>query len=460
MQAAARARRRGRAARAGKRFNARQDASSRRALDERDAALERGERRRQRDVDLTMPARRAVARRQASRSRSSSRRSRRSSASSASRSRSGPKPRPSGTTSARSTSRRIIRRWTCTTRSTSSDGGLLRTHTSPVQMRTLQKYRAADSRAHARATSTAAISSTRRTRRCSRRSKAWRRRRHQLRRPQGDAQPFRQALLRRDEDALPPELLPVHRAVGRDGRRVPALSAASGCAGVQGHRAGSRSSARAWCIRRARSRGRRQRALHRLGVRHGAGAHRDAALRHSRHPNPLRFRRALPGADRANERLVRVAARVRSVRRSTPAELRDLLTSRVATVDELDRAARRSRADRRRARRRSRRRIRTPITCWSRRSMPARASCSTSCAARRTSRRASCIRSRRSGTVMPGGLKIEKRKIRGADLRRHALLGARARARREHEGILELDDRRRARARRSSTRCRSATRGS
>ena len=79
-------------------------------------------------------------------------RSSRSSAASGSPSRSGPRSRPSGTTSSRSTSRPTTRRWTCTTRSTStrrrSTGEpagrlLLRTHTSPVQIRTLLAVAAA-----------------------------------------------------------------------------------------------------------------------------------------------------------------------------------------------------------------------------------------------------------------------------------------------------------------------------
>ncbi len=55
----------------------------------------------------------------------------------ASRSRTVPKSRTTGTTSRRSTSRRTIRRGRCTTRSIFRDGRLLRTHTSPVQVRAM-----------------------------------------------------------------------------------------------------------------------------------------------------------------------------------------------------------------------------------------------------------------------------------------------------------------------------------
>ena len=159
------------------------------------------------------------------------------------------RPRPSGTTSARSTSRRTIRRWTCTTRCTSDDGVLLRTHTSPVQVRTLQRYRAADSHPRAGQRVSAAISSTRRTRRCSRRSKGSPSTKASASSISRRRSLTSRALLRRDAHALPSELLPVHRAVGRDGRRVPALRRLAAARRARAP-AGWRSSARAWCIRR------------------------------------------------------------------------------------------------------------------------------------------------------------------------------------------------------------------
>ena len=102
-----------------------------------------------------------------------------------------------------------------------------------------------------------------------------------LRRPQGDADALRAALLRRDTHALSSELLPVHRAVGRDGRRVPAVRRTR-LLGVQGHRLDGDPRLRDGASRRARSGGHRQRAVHRVGVRHGAGSHRHVALRHLR----------------------------------------------------------------------------------------------------------------------------------------------------------------------------------
>ena len=103
-------------------------------------ALDRAARPARRRDDLTMPARRAVARREASGharhrgDRSDLPRARLHDRAPV------PRPRRSGTTSARSTFRRTIRRWTCTTRCTSRAAALLRTHTSPVQIRTLQTY--------------------------------------------------------------------------------------------------------------------------------------------------------------------------------------------------------------------------------------------------------------------------------------------------------------------------------
>ena len=113
---------------------------------------------------------------------------------------------------------------------------------------------------------------------------------------------------------------------------------------------------------RARGRRRRQRALHRLGIRHGPGAHRDAALRHSRHSAFSTTRTCASSSRSRDERLVRVAARVRPVRRRRRRELRDLLTAHVATVEELValRADLATIVDRRASSRQ--RRIRTPIT--------------------------------------------------------------------------------------------------
>src|SRR5689334_10275162 len=92
----------------------------------------------------------------------------------------------------------------------------------------------------------------------------------------------------------------------------------------------------------ARSGRRRQRALHRLGLRDGPGSHRDQSLRHSGHSHPLRLGCEIP---RASRRPTLVAGRRMNVSyewlralvafHETPAKLRDLITSRVATVDEL-----------------------------------------------------------------------------------------------------------------------------
>src|SRR5437763_7329833 len=71
-----------------------------------------------------------------------------------------------------------------------------------------------------------------------------------------------------------------------------------------------------------------------MGGRDGAGANRDQPVPYSRHSDPLRFRHALPRAGRRmNVSYEWLRAFVPF--NETPAKLRDLITSRVATVDEL-----------------------------------------------------------------------------------------------------------------------------
>src|SRR6187549_1023663 len=206
--------------------------------------------------------------------------------------------------------------------------------------------------------------------------------------------------------------------------------------GVQGHRVDGDSRIRHGASRRAQSGGYRQRALHRLGVRHGARSHRHAALRSAGHSHSLRFRRALPRAGgRMNASVAWLNAFLDSTRSAT--ELRDLLTAHTATVEEL---------------------------------IPLRADLAPIVVARVVEERAhpdsehlhltkvdmgtgelldvvcgapnvaagKLYPFAPTGTVMPGGLKIEKRKIRG-----HTSNGMLCSARelglgQEHEGILEL----------------------
>src|SRR5689334_6006957 len=71
-----------------------------------------------------------------------------------------------------------------------------------------------------------------------------------------------------------------------------------------------------------------------MGVRHGTGAHRHQPVCHSRHQTSLRLRRALLGADRRmNVSYEWLKAFVPFDQ--SPAELRELITAHVATVDEL-----------------------------------------------------------------------------------------------------------------------------
>src|SRR5688500_5766910 len=71
-----------------------------------------------------------------------------------------------------------------------------------------------------------------------------------------------------------------------------------------------------------------------MGVRDGAGADRARALRHPRHPRALRFRHPLPRAARAMNASYEWLKEFVAFD-LTPAQLRDLLTARAATVEEL-----------------------------------------------------------------------------------------------------------------------------
>ena len=149
----------------------------------------------------------------------------------------------------------ITRRWTCTTRCTRrprgdrADAAAAHAHVAGADAHACSASRAADPHAHRRATSIAAI--LRRVARAGVRAdrRTRRRRGHLLRRPQGDADPVRAAVLRRDADALPPV------ASSRSPSRRPRWTWSAGSAAGRGARrararAGWRSSAAGWCIPR------------------------------------------------------------------------------------------------------------------------------------------------------------------------------------------------------------------
>src|SRR4051794_3138184 len=80
--------------------------------------------------------------------------------------------------------------------------------------------------------------------------------------------------------------------------------------------------------------GTRRRALHWLGIRHGPGPHCHAALRHSGYPHSLRLRCPIPLPDlQVNASYEWLRAFVPFT--MSPTEMRDLLTSRCATVEDL-----------------------------------------------------------------------------------------------------------------------------
>src|SRR5687768_14127112 len=160
------------------------------------------------------------------------------------------------------------------------------------------------------------------------------RRGRELRGPQGHALQLRSTILRRREDALPSELFPVHGAIGRDGRAMRRVRRL-GLPDLQRNRVDRDPRQRHGASRGARGVGNRQRALHRMGVRHGAGANRVVTLQHPRHSPSLRRRRALPRTDRAMN--ISYGWLKDFVDFDlTPAALADLITSRAATVDAVE----------------------------------------------------------------------------------------------------------------------------
>ena len=127
-------------------------------------------------------------------------------------------------------------------------------------------------------------------------------------------------------DALPPELLPVHGAVRRDGRGVPDLQR-RGMRGVQADRVGRDPRLRHGASGGARGRGRRRAEVLRVGVRHGPG--RMALQRFGIPDIRILYDSDVPSSSSSpSERLVRVAQRHRPVRLHAASELRDLITAR------------------------------------------------------------------------------------------------------------------------------------
>src|SRR5438270_784767 len=162
-----------------------------------------------------------------------------------------------------------------------------------------------------------------------------RRRGNQLRRFQGHPRHLRPALLHsRHPGAVPAVVLSVHRAVGRDGRAVPDLQGrgvrylqADGLDGDPRLGAGS--------SRRARELRRLERAVLGLRMGHGPRAHRHDPPRHRRHPAAPRERRALPRAVRGRGPVI-VSRRWLEALLGRPLDAREVaerLTMHAAAVD-------------------------------------------------------------------------------------------------------------------------------
>src|SRR5690606_26445782 len=152
-----------------------------------------------------------------------------------------------------------------------------------------------------------------------------------LRRPEGDAHHVRASLLRKYEDSFPAELLSVHRAFGRDGCGVPAVFRQR-LRELQAERLDGDPRLRHGASEGVDGCWRGRRAIYRLGLRDGSRPDRDASLRNTGHPHPVRVRHALPGAGESmNASYEWLRAFVATDRSAV--DLAELLTMRCATVE-------------------------------------------------------------------------------------------------------------------------------
>ena len=225
--------------------------------------------------------------------------------------------------------------WTRTTRCTSVPGRCCAHTRRPCRCERCSdgRRRFASSRP---ATSIDATSSIRRTHRCSRRSKG-------CRVDEGVSfvdlkatlANFARRFFGAGAHALSSELLSVHGTLGRDGRAVRRLRRL-GLRDVQGHRLARDPRQRDGAPGRARRRRHRQRAVYRLGIRHGPSAQSRCratafpTFDSSTTPTCVSWSRS------RDERLVQLAQGLRRRRPARPTALRDLITSRAATVDAVE----------------------------------------------------------------------------------------------------------------------------
>src|SRR5712691_3505604 len=158
---------------------------------------------------------------------------------------------------------------------------------------------------------------------------------HHLRRLQGNAGDVRAPVLHLPHaGAIPAVVLPVHRAVGRDGRAVPDLQG-RGMPHVQAERLDGDPRLGDGAPRGTRELQSGQRALHRLRVGHGPRAHRHDPPRHSRYPGTVRERRPVPHAVRGRDAMI-VSRRWLEALLERTLDARDVaerLTLHVAAVD-------------------------------------------------------------------------------------------------------------------------------
>src|SRR6185437_2415046 len=134
-------------------------------------------------------------------------------------------------------------------------------------------------------------------------------------------------------NAVPAKLLSVHRAVGRNGCAVHDLRRL-GMRRVQGHGMDGNPGIGHDPSGRARIRRRGCGALFRLGIRHGPRPHRRSALRHSGHSLPVRLRRPLSRTVRDMNASHAWLQSLLTTPLSAEA-MRDLITAHCCTVDEM-----------------------------------------------------------------------------------------------------------------------------
>ena len=262
---------------------------------------------------------------------------------------------------------------------------------------------------------------------------------HLLRGPEGHPAAFRAAvLLAEHQGALPALLLPVHRAVRRDGRVVLPLRWRR-LLRLQGHRLDGNPRLRHGASEGARDCG--VDAERYTGFAFGMGPQRIAMQRYGIPDIRLLYEGDMRFLGQMAACQVNISRRWLEAFLRRPLESADVarrLAALGATVDAIEELHRGSGAGRRRDWCWRCGRTRTPTGCASARWTTVAVRRATWSAARPTSRPGRSTPSPRSGSTLPGGLKLEKRKIRGETSEGMLCSARELGLGQEHDGILEL----------------------